>query len=120
MEIALELRARMERRIAGDRIDLPKRARRLARRLGLPVPRSVVWSDRQQRRWGSCTPSDGSIRLSTRLAGYPSWVLDYVLVHELAHLVHADHGRAFQALVARYPLAERATGFLLAKGYDLD
>jgi hypothetical protein len=80
----------------------------------------VVWSGRQQRRWGSCTSSDGSIRLSNRLASYPSWVLDYVLVHELAHLVHADHGPAFQALVARYPLAERATGFLIAKGYDLD
>ena len=120
MEIALELRARMERRLARDRIDLPARARRLARSLDLPKPRSVVWSDRQQHRWGSCTPVDGAIRLSSRLAAYPAWVLDYVLVHELAHLVHPDHGRAFQALVARYPMAERATGFLIAKGYDTD
>ncbi len=120
MEVALELRARMERRLARERVDLPARARALARRLGLPMPRSVEWSDRQQQRWGSCTPVDGSIRLSSRLAAYPSWVLDYVLVHELAHLVHADHGRAFHDLVARYPRAERATGFLIAKGYDTD
>ena len=120
MEIAVELRARMERRLGRDRIDLPARARRLARGLGLPLPRSVVWSDRQQQRWGSCTPCDGAIRLSSRLAGFPTWVLDYVLVHELAHLVHADHGPAFAALVARYPMTERATGFLIAKGYELD
>jgi hypothetical protein len=120
MEIAVELRGRMERRLARERIDLPARARRLARALGLPRPRSVEWSDRQQQRWGSCTPSDGTIRLSSRLADYPNWVLDYVIVHELAHLAHADHGPAFRALVAQYPMAERATGFLIAKGYELD
>jgi predicted metal-dependent hydrolase len=120
MEIAVELQARMERRLARDRIDLPTRARRLAKRMGLPVPKSVEWSDRQHQRWGSCTPADGTIRLSSRLADFPSWVVDYVLVHELAHLVHADHGPEFAALVARFPLAERATGFLIAKGYELD
>ncbi len=120
MEIALELRTRMERRLARERIDLPARARRLARTMGLPRPASVVWSDRQQHRWGSCTPADGAIRLSSRLAAFPTWVLDYVLVHELAHLVHADHGPEFQAIVTRYPMAERATGFLIAKGYDPD
>ena len=38
----------------------------------------------------------------------PSWVVDYVLVHELAHLLASGHGPQFQALVARYPHAERA------------
>jgi predicted metal-dependent hydrolase len=64
--------------------------------------------------WGSCTFVAGSIRVATRIAGFPDWVLDYVLMHELAHLVHSDHGPAFQELVDRYPLAERARGYLLA------
>jgi predicted metal-dependent hydrolase len=68
--------------------------------------------DNQHARWGSCTPGDGSIRLSTRLQGMPSWVLDYVLVHELAHLIEAGHTRAFWAWVDRYPRAERAKGYL--------
>jgi Protein of unknown function DUF45 len=114
-EIAAELRVRMERRVASDRLDLAARARALARRHELPLPRRVEWSDRQQSRWGSCDPGDGVIRVSRRLAAYPVWVLDYVLVHELAHLAVPDHGPRFQALVARYPRAERAVGFLIAK-----
>ncbi len=113
--IAEELRTRMEKRVASDRIDLMHRARSLARRFDLPRPTLVEWSDRQQARWGSCLPGDGIIRVSRRLAAFPTWVLDYVLVHELAHLAVADHGPRFQALVARYPRAERAVGFLIAK-----
>ena len=113
--IAEELRVRMERRVASDRLDLAARARALARRLELPRPARVEWSDRQLARWGSCDPADGVIRVSRRLAAFPVWVLDYVLVHELAHLVEPDHGPRFQALVARYPRAERAVGFLIAK-----
>lgn len=91
---------------------------RLARRLseehfsGQASPLSVTWSSRQNRRWGSCTPSDRTIRLSHRLQGMPSWVLEAVLVHELAHLFVPGHGPAFQELVNRYPRTERARGFL--------
>jgi hypothetical protein len=113
--IAEELRVRMERRVASDRLDLAARARALARRFELPRPVRVEWSDRQLSRWGSCDPADGVIRVSRRLAAFPVWVLDYVLVHELAHLVEPDHGPRFRALVARYPRAERAVGFLIAK-----
>ena len=114
-EIAQELRARMERRVAADRLDIAARARALARQFDLPRPTRVEWSDRQQSRWGSCDPADGVIRVSRRLAAFPNWVLDYVLVHELAHLEVGDHGPRFHALVARYPRAERAVGFLIAK-----
>ena len=114
-QIAQELRARMERRVASDRLDVAARARALARRYELPLPARVEWSDRQQARWGSCDPGDRNIRVSRRLAAFPTWVLDYVLVHELAHLAVPDHGPRFQALVARYPRAERAVGFLIAK-----
>jgi predicted metal-dependent hydrolase len=82
---------------------------------GRATPASVRWVDNQLSRWGSCTPSDRSIRLSTRLQGMPPWVVDYVLVHELAHLVEAGHTTAFWSLVDRYPKAERARGFL--EGY---
>ena len=64
--------------------------------------------------WGSCTFTDGSIRIARRAAALPDWVLDYLLVHELAHLVHSDHGPEFHALENRYPLTERAKGYLLA------
>ena len=94
--------------------DLVDRARELSRRYldGLARPSSVTWVDNQQQRWGSCTPADASIRLSTRLQGMPGWVLDYVLVHELAHLVVPTHSRAFWALLDSYPRTERARGFL--------
>jgi predicted metal-dependent hydrolase len=72
----------------------------------------VAWSDAQGRRWGSCTVGTGAIRVSSRLRPFPSYVLDYVLVHELAHLLVADHSREFWELVARFPQTERARGFL--------
>ena len=79
---------------------------------GLARPESVRWVDNQRSRWGSCTPSDRSIRLSRRLQGMPSWVIDYVLVHELAHLIETGHTPRFWEWVDRYPKAERARGFL--------
>jgi predicted metal-dependent hydrolase len=109
-----ELVPRLERRLRSDHIDLDLRARSLARRYLLPLPTSVVWAENQRRRWGSCAPHSGCIRISQQLADVPPWVLDYVLVHELTHLVHADHSRAFTALVDRYPKAERARGYLMA------
>jgi predicted metal-dependent hydrolase len=103
------------RRRSVERVDLDARARRLARAHDLPRPASIEWSDRMQRRWGSCSPADRTIRISSVLAGFPDWVLDYVIVHELAHLVVAGHGDDFWQLVARYPRSERAIGFLMAK-----
>jgi len=79
---------------------------------GRAAPASVRWVGNQQRRWGSCTPRDGSIRLSTRLRDLPAYVVDYVLVHELAHLIVAGHSDRFWAWVGRYPRAERARGYL--------
>jgi hypothetical protein len=122
-EAAEELAERMRRRIDPARIDVASRARRLAREYGLPRPKKVQWSSHQTQLWGSCTPADSAIRVSDRLAAYPSWVLDYVLVHELAHLLVEHHGPAHDDLVNRFPLAERARGFLIAKDLapdDLD
>jgi len=112
--------ARVQRKYAAGPVDVHRRAVVLADRYGLPRPAEVTWSAVQQRRWGSCSPRTGRIRVSDRLASYPTWVLDYVLVHELAHLVEANHSPAFHAIVARYPKAERAIGFLIAKGLGDD
>jgi predicted metal-dependent hydrolase len=108
-------RTKFERRRAADSVDLEVRAGELAKRYGLPVPVSIRWVSNQKQQWGSCTPADGSIRLSDRMSGFPGWVVDYVIVHELAHLVHGDHGPQFWALVNAYPKTERARGYLMAK-----
>ncbi len=92
---------------------LEARAHRLADRyLDGVRPTSVTWSSRMRHRNGSCSMPEGRIRISDSLAGYPEYVLDFVLVHELAHLQVADHSPAFHALLERYPWAERARGFL--------
>ncbi len=74
---------------------------------------SIGFAD-MERLWGSCTFTDGAIRIARRATSLPEWVVDYLLVHELAHLVHSDHGAEFHELENRYPLAERAKGYLLA------
>ena len=109
---------RFERRRQTSTVDLVRRTRQLAARYDLPEPERITWSERQTSLWGSCTPAHGTIRISARLASYPRWVLDYVIVHELAHLRYRSHGPRFRGLVERYPLAERAKGFLIAKGLE--
>ena len=79
---------------------------------GRAVPASVRWVTNQNSRWGSATPSEGTIRLSHKLQPMPQWVIDYVLLHELAHLLVAAHNAAFWRLLAAYPETERAKAFL--------
>ena len=97
---------------------LARRAERLRQRYlpeAPPVAR-ITWSPRQRKRWGSCTPTDRTIRISDMLVGMPDYVLDSVVIHELAHLVQAHHGPAFHALIARFERQEAADAFLA--GYD--
>ena len=110
-----EMVRRLERSIGADGVDLMERAAQLADRYGLPRPSTIRWVDNQELRWGSCTPVDASIRISSKLVAEPGWVLDYVIVHELAHLVVPGHGTGFWELVDRYPRAERARGWLMAR-----
>jgi predicted metal-dependent hydrolase len=81
---------------------------------------SIRYVTNQNKRFGSCTPTLGTIRISHRLAEMPDWVLKYVVVHELAHLEEANHGPNFWALVNQYPLTERARGYLMATGLEED
>jgi predicted metal-dependent hydrolase len=125
VSVMLERLARQDARLRPSDDELMARARDLARRHldGRARPASVRWVTNQGSRWGSCTPVDGSIRLSSRLQGMPSWVVDYVLVHELAHLLVTGHGPRFWAEVEGYPRSERARGYLegvaAAAGLDI-
>ncbi len=115
VETMLARLEKSEKRRKPSDTDLMKRAKDLNDRYlgGIATPDSVRWVENQQSRWGSCTPGDRTIRLSARLQGMPSWVIDYVLVHELAHLLESGHDAAFWAWVDRYPQAERAKGYLI-------
>jgi predicted metal-dependent hydrolase len=109
--------AAREQRVRRTDALLLTRARKLISRY-LPdhaitaAPVSVRWVDNQNGRWGSCTPADRTIRISDRIQDMPDWVIDYVLLHELAHLVVPSHNDRFWELVGRYPKSERARGYL--------
>lgn len=114
VSLMLERLARQDARLRPSDDELVARARDLSRRHldGRAQPASVRWVTNQGSRWGSCTPADKTIRLSSRLQGMPAWVVDYVLVHELAHLLVPGHGADFWELVDRFPRTERARGYL--------
>ena len=79
---------------------------------------SIEFVTNQECRNGSCTPVNGTIRLSHKLLEMPKWVIDYVIMHEMSHLLHPDHSKAFWEKVSEYKYAERARGFLIAKGME--
>jgi predicted metal-dependent hydrolase len=70
---------------------LREQAQRWSRRVGVPLPRVVVRD--QERRWGSCSP--GVLRFNWRVIQAPMRLVEYVVAHEVVHLLHDDHGRAF-------------------------
>jgi hypothetical protein len=103
----------------GDR-DLMSRAETLSDRYRIGArPTSVRWVTNQMARWGSCSYHSGEIRISHRLRSVPEWVLDAVLVHELAHLVHPNHSPAFHQLANGYRRHHEAGIFLAGYGLGL-
>jgi predicted metal-dependent hydrolase len=112
-----KLQSRLQTRVcAADDAHLNERARYLNQKYfqGSLAWNSIQYSSRQERRRGSCNCTARTILISDKLADLPQWVEDYVIVHELAHLIEPNHGKSFKALVHRYPLTERAIGFLIA------
>ena len=101
-----------------DRL-LAERASRLSTTYlgGRAKPSSVKWVANQNSRWGSATPGRGTIRLSNKLQGMPAWVVDYVLLHELAHLIEASHGPRFWKLLEGYPQTETAKAYLAGAAF---
>lgn len=118
-----KLKARIERRRIASQLQdrtLEKRAQVLNQRYfnGRLRWQSIRWVANQNKRHGSCTPWRGNIRISHRVADMPRFVRDYVIIHELAHLVHPNHGEDFWNLVNAYPRTERARGYLMALGLE--
>ncbi len=120
-----EMVASLARRLARHRPHLhasddhlEQRALALGRRyLDGVAPASIRWSRSQNKRWGSCTFETREIRISERLRVAPDWVLDAVIVHELAHLIEPNHSPRFSQLEQRYPRRRDADVFL--EGYAL-
>ncbi|MCL4423759.1 MAG: M48 family metallopeptidase [Actinobacteria bacterium] len=120
-DLVRKVRNRRPMLSASDK-ELTLRARQLADAyIPQAQPSSVRWVGNQHHQWGSCTPLTGEIRISERLRPVPAWVLDGVLVHELAHLIEPTHSATFRALVGLYPRAKEVDAFLagLALGLDL-
>ena len=83
---------------------------------------SIRWVSNMRKRLGSCTtegPTEGDIRISDRIKGWPQWVIEYVVAHELAHRKHPNHSKEFWAYLSRHPKAERARGFILGIAFQL-
>ena len=97
-----------------DQPVLLQRAERLAEQYlgGRGVPSTIVWVSNQNSRWASATPAHRSIRLSHKLQGMPDWVVDYVILHEMAHLIEPSHNADFWNLLTTYPRTETAKAFL--------
>jgi len=121
-KLKAKLEKKQRRRQFKSDVSLEARARELNRRHfdGKLTWGSIRYVTNQNKRFGSCTPSYGTIRISHRVATMPAWVRDYVIVHELAHLVEPNHSRAFWDLVKRYSKTERARGYLIAIGMEAD
>jgi len=79
---------------------------------------SITYSANQDKIFGSCNYKTKEIRISHRLVQMPYWIRDYVIIHEMAHLIESNHSKAFWDIVYRYRLTERARGYLMAKGLD--
>jgi hypothetical protein len=121
----VELVEGLVERVLAQRPNVTTSDRALARRAGALAdqylggvrPTAIRWVGNQQRRWGSCTSHSGEIRISDRLRAVPDWVLDAVLVHELAHLIEPSHSARFRRLAGRYARMAEADTFLA--GYTL-
>ena len=80
--------------------ELPAMVERVETRMGI---RANSWQIRHMKtRWGSCTPTHKSIRINSALAAYPPCCLEYVVVHELCHILEASHNARFHRLVDRF------------------
>ncbi len=89
---------------------------------------AIRWVSNMNTRLGSCTnggPTDGHIRISDKIKTWPTWVIDYIIAHELTHRIHSNHSKAFWSTLKKaYPLTEKAEGFLegisFSKGWELE
>lgn len=97
---------------------LPGIVERMEARIGVHAAR---WSVRVMKtRWGSCTPKTGAIRINARLAAYPPECLEFVVAHELVHLLEPSHNARFHALLDEFCPDNRHPAKLLREAPDSD
>lgn len=97
---------------------LPDVVERMEARIGVHAAR---WSIRMMKtRWGSCTPKTGAIRINARLAAYPPECLEFVVAHELVHLLEPSHNARFHALLDEFCPDNRHLAKLLREAPDSD
>jgi hypothetical protein len=99
------------------RNEIAAAAQRYAAAMGVTYRRITIRDQRS--RWGSCS-AQGDLSFSWRLILTPTYVLDYVAAHEVAHLKHMNHGPRFWRLVLTHcPEASRAKSWLKAHGQSV-
>lgn len=120
-ELVEKIEKRKRRQKLNDGNSLKRRAQELNEKyFDGKLEFQIKYVTNQNSKFGSCTPSTKTIRISDRLADMPQWVRDYVIIHELAHLVQPDHSKKFWELVNCYRYTERARGYLMAVGMGED
>ncbi|MCK4244969.1 MAG: M48 family metallopeptidase [Candidatus Omnitrophica bacterium] len=123
-EVTRNFKRRFERQKLKKELKIKENLNEVVRRLnekyfgGKLKIESTKYAVNQHKRFGSCNHRKGTIRISYRLAKMPQWVRDYVIVHEMAHIIQPNHSKSFWDIVSRYKLAERARGYLMAKGFE--
>jgi len=121
-KVIAELKARIERKQLKEELNKCENLALRAKEFNLRYfdnklnISSIEYVTNQNSKFGCCNYRTGSIRISHRISAMPQWVRDYVIIHELAHLVIPDHSRAFWDIVNRYKFVERARGYLIAVG----
>ncbi len=119
-----KFKKRLQKRKLKEELDRTQDLKVIAQRLnkeyfsGRLKIQSIEYAANQKRIFGSCNYKAAKIRVSHRVAKMPHWVRNYVILHEMAHLVESNHSKSFWRIVSRYKLAERAKGYLIAKGLD--
>lgn len=123
-KIVADFKQKFERKIIKNNLDksddLVARAARINEKyfLNKLKIRSIQYVTGQNSRFGCCNYHTADIRISHKVGLMPEWVRDYVVLHEMAHLVEPNHGLAFWEIVNRYKLSERAKGFLMGSGFN--
>jgi predicted metal-dependent hydrolase len=125
-KIVVDFQKRFEKRALRNKLNITENLADICNKLnkkyfeGKISVKSIEYVTDQVRKWGVCNSMDKAIRISHRLAEMPQWVRDYVVVHEMAHILEPNHSADFWKLVNRYELSERARGYLIAKGLEKD
>jgi len=125
-EVIGDFRKRFERRKLRKELNAQEGLNKVLDRLnkkyfaGRVKVKSIEYAANQNKIFGSCNWRNKTIRVSHRLSEMPTWVRDYVIVHEMAHILQPNHSKSFWDIVSRYELTERARGYLMAKGFETE